>query len=43
MWISAGVGQRYSDVARADKTVLLANLRWGISNKSFLGAGPERP
>jgi hypothetical protein len=40
-WISTGVGRRYTEVLKADKTVLLLNIRWGISSKSFLGAGPD--
>jgi hypothetical protein len=39
-WISTGIGRRYTETVKADKTVLIFNLRWGISNKSFLGAGP---
>lgn len=40
-WISTGIGRRYTETVKADKTVLILNLRWGISNKSFLSAGPE--
>ena len=43
MWISTGVGSRYSDTVRADKTVLFANLRWGIASKPFLKPGPDAP
>jgi hypothetical protein len=42
MWISTGVGRRYSDLAKTDKTVVLANIRWGISSKSFL-SGSSTP
>jgi hypothetical protein len=36
MWISTGFGKRAEELLAPDKTVLVANIRWGFSNKSFL-------
>jgi len=31
MWLSTGFGQRYAEAQTADRVVVLANLRWGLS------------
>lgn len=32
LWLSVGVGERYAEQSRADRTVVLFNLKWGISD-----------
>jgi hypothetical protein len=36
LWISTGFGKRAEELLKPDKTVLIANIRWGIAKKSFL-------
>lgn len=36
VWISTGFGKRAEDLLKADKAVLIANIRWGVSSKSLL-------
>lgn len=43
LWISTGIGKRAEDALKPDRTVVLANLRWGISSKSFLDPTPGAP
>jgi hypothetical protein len=42
-WISTGIGRRYAEAVNADKTVIFANIRWGVSSKPFLQTGPGAP
>jgi hypothetical protein len=43
LWISTGVGSPYQALDEPDKTLVFANLRWGISSKARMGqpAGGE--
>lgn len=36
VWISTGFGKRAEGLLKTDKTVLIANIRWGLSSKSLL-------
>lgn len=38
VWISTGFGKRAEELLQPEKTVVIANIRWGISNKSLLGS-----
>jgi hypothetical protein len=37
VWISTGFGKRAEELLKPEKTVLIANIRWGVSSKAFLG------
>jgi hypothetical protein len=36
LWISTGFGKRADELLKPDKTVIVANIKWGMSKKSFL-------
>lgn len=36
VWISTGFGKRAQDLLKPDKTVVIANIRWGVSQKTYL-------
>ena len=40
VWISTGLGKRAQDVLKPNKTVVIANVRWGVANKSYLAPTP---
>ena len=40
VWVSTGFGKRAQELLTPDRTVVLANVRWGIAKKSFLSAAP---
>lgn len=35
-WISTGFGRRYDELAGTDRTMVLANLRWGLNSRNRL-------
>ena len=37
VWISAGIGKRAQEALKPDQTVVIANIRWGMSAKPSLG------
>lgn len=39
MWISTGFGEGYEDKGKADRVVVFAGLRWGISKKARMMPG----
>ncbi len=39
LWLSTGFGKRFQDLVKADRLVVLANVRWGISAKPWLHPG----
>ncbi len=36
VWISTGLGKRATELLKPDKTVMIANVRWGVASKSYL-------
>ena len=36
IWLSVGVGDRFSEVTRNDKTFVFVNLKWGVARESEL-------
>lgn len=36
VWISTGLGKRAQDLLKPNRTVVIANIRWGIASKSYL-------
>lgn len=36
VWISTGLGKRAQDLLKPNKTVVIANIRWGVAGKSYL-------
>ncbi len=37
IWLSAGVGARYSELLDADRDFVFLNLKWGIAREARLG------
>jgi hypothetical protein len=40
LWISTGFGERAQEALQPDRTVIIANIRWGLSRKAFLSPPP---
>jgi hypothetical protein len=40
LWISTGFGERAQEALQPDRTVIIANIRWGLSRKAFLSPTP---
>jgi hypothetical protein len=38
IWLSVGIGDRFSKATRGDKTIVFLNLKWGLARESELGA-----
>jgi hypothetical protein len=38
IWLSVGIGDRFSEATRADKTIVFLNLKWALAREPALGA-----